>query len=171
LDTEICRFPPLRQKRVAGMGTWHSFYGCAMRKKLGWAIGGVFLIILIWRLTCPTLIRLGSVMPGGTRMVINPLRTSAPRRAAESLLELLRAGNVAGVHQEFPLIDQQEVLDYSIDPPTRWTLSDIVEDPDGGLDFEYLNSTSAAPEGGYIWIYCVRDIRGAWTVAKFNRVY
>jgi len=58
-----------------------------------------------------------------------------------------------------------------IDPPTRWSLDDIVANTNGGLDFEFLNETASHPMGGYIWIHCTGDKLGSWTVSQFDRVY
>jgi len=130
--------------------------------------------LIVWRLTCPALVRLRTGPMAGSTLILvpNPIRSGAAKRPAEELLQLLRAKDAASASRRFPKLDKRELEDNMINPPTRWTLDDEVADANGGLDFEYLNATATNDEmGGYIWIYCVRDSGGAWTVSKFNRVF
>ena len=122
--------------------------------------------VTVWRLTCPALLRVRfSIMPESAHLlVLNPIRSSAANGAAVSFLESLQSGN--------PMIGKN-VVENNILPQIRsWSLDDVVADPNGGLDFEYLYSqgTSNSKEG-YIWVYCIKGTDGTWTVKTFNRVY
>jgi len=140
----------------------------------------IFLIIVLsllvavtlWRFTCPALLRVHpSIMPGSPHLLmLNPIRSSAANSAAQSLLEFLRSSDSTGAAKRFPLIGKN-VIEENILPPIRsWVLDDVVADPDGGLDFEYLYSDTNGRTGGYIWVYCIKRTDGAWTVRTFNRV-
>jgi len=111
-------------------------------------------------------------MAGETLILVsNPIRSRPAKQSAEELLRLLQAKDIEGASRRFPLLERNELEDTMIDPPIRWILDDIVADPNGGLDFEYLNETTSNATGGHIWIYCMRDKQGAWTVSRFNRVF
>jgi hypothetical protein len=147
--------------------------GPAMRRILVLVLLVVGAVITIWRLTCPALVRLRfGVMPGSAHLLIlNPIRTGAANRSSIALLELLRSGDIADLSRRFPLLDKALAEENLLPPLRSWVLDDVVVDPGGGLDFEYLySSTSNSKMGGYIWIYCVKGNDGAWTVKRFNRV-
>ena len=145
-----------------------------MKKAFGLFVIAAGCCVFIWRLTCPALVRVTTgPMAGNTLiLVLNPIRSGPAKKSAEELLRLLQAKDTEGASRQFPLLDRRELEDNMIDPPTRWTLDDIVADPNGGLDFEFLNATATHDDmASYIWIYCTRDKQGSWTVSKFNRVY
>jgi len=128
--------------------------------------------VILWRFTCPALLRIRtSIMPGSPHLLIlNPSRSGSANSVAHSLLEFLRSGDAAGAAKRFPLIGK-DVVEENILPPIRsWVLDDVVAEPNGGLDFEYLYSDTSGRSGGYIWVYCIKGTDGAWTVRTFNRV-
>jgi len=139
-------------------------------------ITGLFLLVAVtvWRFTCPALLRVRfSIMPGSAHLlVLNPIRSSAAKGAAISFMESLQSGNAADVSKRFPMIGK-DVIESNILPQIHsWSLDDVVADPNGGLDFEYLYSQGASnSKEGYIWVYCIKGTDGAWTVKTFNRVY
>jgi hypothetical protein len=144
-----------------------------MRKGPLIVAGAACLALALWRLTCPALIRYHpSIFAGGAQfVVVNPIRAGAARASAESLLKFLRDKDVAGASRSFPLLDKKLLEEDALEPPIRWRLDDVVEDPGGGLDFEYVNETKSNAMGGYIWIYCIKDSNGAWTVSRYERVF
>jgi hypothetical protein len=144
-----------------------------MKKALALFLIAAGCCVFIWRLTCPALVRVSNGPMAGNRLilVVNPIRSGPAKKSAEELLRLLRTKDTEGASRRFPLLDRRELEDTMIDPPTRWTLDDIVADANGELDFEYLNETASNAMGGYIWIYCMRDKQGGWTVSRFNRVF
>lgn len=132
----------------------------------------LLLAVAVWRLTCPALVRVrASVMPGSPHfLILNPIRSGKANSVARSLLELLQSGNATGASERFPLIGKK-VVDENMLPPIRsWVLDDVVADPDGGLDFEYLYSDAMGRTGGFIWVYCIKGTDGVWTVRRLVRV-
>lgn len=130
--------------------------------------------VLVWRFTCPALVRIRtSIFAGSTLvLVLNPIRSQSARNSAESLLEFLHTKDALGALKRFPLLDRHELEDSILNPPTHWTLDDVVAEPGGGLAFEYINATASHEDmGGYIWIHCIRNSQGIWTVSSFDRVF
>lgn len=128
--------------------------------------------VIAWRFTCPALLRVRTNnMPGSPHLLIlNPIRSGEAKSVANSLLESLRSGDATNVARRFPLLGKN-VIEENISPPIRnWVLDDVVADPTGGLDFEYLYSETSGRTGGYIWVYCIKGTDGGWTVRTFNRV-
>jgi len=144
-----------------------------MKRALGLFLIAVGCCLVVWRLTCPALVRVRSgPMAGNTLLLVpNPLRSGPAKKSAEELLVFLRSKDREGASKRFPLLERRNLEDNMIDPPTRWSLDDIVANTNGGLDFEFLNETASHPMGGYIWIHCTRDKLGSWTVSQFDRVY
>lgn len=145
-----------------------------MKRKFIIAVLMLLVATTVWRFTCPTLIRVRTgILPASAHLlVLNPLRSSAANTVALSFLELLQLGNASDVSKRFPMIGKNVVEDNIMPPIRSWVLDDVVAEPNGGLDFEYLYSqgTSNRMEG-YIWVYCIKGTDGAWTIRTFNRVY
>jgi len=86
-------------------------------------------------------------------------------------MEFLRTKDESGASKRFPLLDKHDLENNMLNPPTHWTLDDVAAEP-GGLAFEYINATASHEDmGGYIWIHCIQDNRGIWTVSSFDRVF
>lgn len=128
--------------------------------------------VTVWRFTCPALLRVRpSIMPGSPHLLIlNPICSNAANSAASSFMESLQSGNVSDVSKRFPMVGKSVVEENILPPIHSWVLDDVVADPDGGLDFEYLYSDTTGRTGGYIWVYCIKGTDGAWTVSTFIRV-
>jgi hypothetical protein len=136
------------------------------------AMLSLFGAVTVWRFTCPVLLRVHpSIMPGSPHiLILNPIRSGQANSVGHSLLEFLRSGDAAGAAKQFPLIGKNVVEENILPPIQSWFLDDVVADPEGGLDFEYLYSDTRGRTGGYIWVYCIEGTDGAWTVRTFNRV-
>lgn len=130
--------------------------------------------VTVWRLTCPALVRVRKgALPGSSHLlVLNPIRSGAANRAARSFLDLLQSGKASDVSQRFPMIERSVIEENILPPVHDVVLDDVVANPDGGLDFEYLDSQRTSSRGGgFIWVFCIQGTDGAWTVRTFNRVY
>jgi hypothetical protein len=135
-------------------------------------IFSLLVAVTVWRFTCPALVRVRTnIMPGSPHLLIlNPIRSAQASSVAHSLLEFLRSGDATATAKRFPLIGKRMVEENILPPIRSWVLEDVVADPKGGLNFEYLYSDASGSPGGYIWVYCIRGTDGAWTVRMFNRV-
>ena len=146
-----------------------------MKRILITTVLSLLLAVTVWRFTCPALVRVRfGIFAGSTHLLIlNPIRSSAANRTAISFLEALQSGDASDVSKRFPMIEKNLVKDGIFPRIRDWVLDDVVSDPNGGFDFEYMYSqrASGSMEGGYIWVYCVKRTDGAWTVRTFNRVY
>jgi len=145
-----------------------------MKRIFATSVLSLLVAVTVWRFICPALIRVRfSVMPGSAHvLVLNPIRSRAANSTALSFLKLLQSGAASDVSKRFPRIGKDVVEQNILPPISSWVLDDVVADPNGGLDFEYLYSQGKSSRNeGYIWVYCVKGTDAAWTVRTFNRVY
>jgi len=150
-------------------------------KRLFFAICGIFAICVVGlgvlfaaRRSCPALVRIRTEGLPETHhiLILNPLRSRKAERSAEAFLGLLQTKDVLRVYRAFPLIDKKKIEFDVSDPPVDWKLDDVVESENGTLGFKFFYAPAHGSErDSNIWIYCVRDKLGNWTVSRYDRVF
>jgi hypothetical protein len=133
--------------------------------------------IVLWRLTCPALIRLRlDPLPGARHvLVLNPFLTHEARDSAETLLKLLHNKNLNEAFRRFPLLNRKQLEFDVLSPPSEWSLVDVVRGsgPSEEIVFVYLYKSKSDPDGccNNIVFYCTRAQGSRWTVGRYSRVY
>ena len=147
-------------------------------KRLLLTFGVVVVVGLIalfaWRRSSPALVRIRTQGMPETHhiLILNPFQSREGKRCAERFLALLETKDVQQISRAFPLIDKKLIEFDASNPPVDWKLDDVVESAHGALGFKFFYAPAVGGErGSSIWIYCVRDTQGNWTVSRYDRVF